>query len=227
MPAVTPDILLEAYRHGIFPMAESREDTGELGWYDPPIRGILPINNFHIPKRLQRILHSGRFSVTANRDFKSVILGCAASRESTWINDEIILLYSELHQRGQAHSVECWQNDQLVGGLYGVSIGAAFCGESMFSLVPDASKVALAHLAARLWARGYELLDTQFINPHLVQFGGHEILRADYHARLQQALKKECQFVVDGDDGTAGNAALLSAFLSAVSGSLQSTTATS
>jgi leucyl/phenylalanyl-tRNA---protein transferase len=188
---LTPDILLEAYAAGIFPMAESADDP-ELFWVDPTRRGILPLDRFHVPRRLGRVVRRGVFEIRVDSAFEAVIRGCAAASEtrpSTWINDEIVRLYGALARRGAAHSVECWQEGELVGGLYGVSLGAAFFGESMFSRVTDASKVALVHLAARLRRGGYRLLDTQFLTPHLAQFGAVEISRARYHRLLAEALR--------------------------------------
>jgi leucyl/phenylalanyl-tRNA---protein transferase len=188
---LTPDILLEAYAAGIFPMAESADDP-ELFWVDPTRRGILPLDRFHVPRRLGRVVRRGRFEIRVDSAFEAVVRGCAAhseTRPSTWINDEIIRLYGTLARRGAAHSVECWREGELVGGLYGVALGAAFFGESMFSRVTDASKVALVHLAARLRQGGYRLLDTQFLTPHLAQFGAIEISRARYHRLLAEALR--------------------------------------
>jgi leucyl/phenylalanyl-tRNA--protein transferase len=208
---LTPDILIEAYAAGIFPMAESADDP-ELFWVDPNRRGILPLEAFHVPRRLQRVLRRGRFAVRVDTAFDAVMRGCAEASEtrpSTWINDEIVRLYSALFERGAAHSVECWHDGELVGGLYGVSLGAAFFGESMFSRVTDASKVALAHLVARLRRGGYRLLDTQFLTPHLAQFGGVEISRARYHRLLAEALRYRAIFPRDlpgdlGEDGGGG-----------------------
>ena len=174
---LTPEILLAAYAAGIFPMAESADDP-ELFWVDPRRRGILPLDAFHVPKRLRRVVRQGGFEIRCDSAFEEVIRGCAEATEkrpNTWINDEIVRLYAGLFARGSAHSVEAWRDGMLVGGLYGVAIGAAFFGESMFSRAADASKVALVHLAARLRLGGYRLLDTQFLTPHLAQFGGVEI----------------------------------------------------
>jgi len=200
---LTPDILIEAYAAGIFPMAESADDK-ELFWVDPNRRGILPLEAFHAPRRLKRVLRGGRFAVRADTAFATVIRGCAEASETrpgTWINDEIVRLYTALFERGAAHSVECWQEGDLVGGLYGVSLGAAFFGESMFSRVNDASKVALAHLVARLRRGGYRLLDTQFVTPHLAQFGAIEISRARYHRLLAEALRYRAEFPCDLPEG--------------------------
>jgi len=204
---LTPEILLHAYAAGIFPMAESADDR-ELFWVDPTRRGVIPLDGFHIPRRLRRVLRQGRLTVTCDTAFRAVMQGCAESsdkRPNTWINDEILRLYAALFARGNAHSVECWQDGELAGGLYGVSLGAAFFGESMFSRVTDASKVALAGLVARLRAGGYRLLDTQFLTPHLAQFGGVEISRARYHRLLAEALRQRADFPLflggGGDDG--------------------------
>ncbi|MGE3782174.1 MAG: leucyl/phenylalanyl-tRNA--protein transferase, partial [Alphaproteobacteria bacterium] len=169
MIQLTPEILLQAYAAGIFPMAESADDP-ELFWVDPKRRGVLPLDELHVPRRLRRVLRRGIFSVRVDTAFEAVIRACAESSETrptTWINDEIVWLYTALFAGGAAHSVECWHDGELVGGLYGVSLGAAFFGESMFSRVSEASKVALVHLVARLRLGGYRLLDTQFVTPHL------------------------------------------------------------
>lgn len=209
MIRLTPDILIEAYAAGIFPMAESADDP-ELFWVDPTRRGILPLESFHVPRRLKRVLRRGVFAVRADTDFEAVIRGCAAASEtrpSTWINEEIVRLYAALFARGAAHSVECWTEGELVGGLYGVALGAAFFGESMFSRVTDASKVALVHLVARLRLGGYRLLDTQFLTPHLAQFGGVEISRGRYRRLLADALRYRAFFPLElPGEGAAGDA---------------------
>jgi leucyl/phenylalanyl-tRNA---protein transferase len=212
-PPLTPEILLAAYAAGIFPMAESAEDP-ELFWVDPRRRGILPLDAFHVPRRLRRVVRSGRFEIRVDTAFRAVMEACAEASEkrpNTWINDEIIRLYGELFRRQAAHSVETWQEGALVGGLYGVSLGAAFFGESMFSRADDASKVALVHLVARLKRGGYRLLDTQFLTPHLAQFGGIEISRARYRRLLGEALGSTAVFPPDGfgeGAAAAGEAAL-------------------
>ena len=188
---LTPELMLRAYGAGMFPMAESRDDP-TLHWFDPEERGILPLDAFHCPRRLLRTVRAGPYQVTTDRDFPLVIQGCAAAapvREGTWINGDIESLFTELHRRGHAHSVECRLDGALVGGLYGVSLGGAFFGESMFSVARDASKVALVHLVARLRLGGYRLLDTQFVTSHLSQFGAREIPRPEYHARLEAATR--------------------------------------
>jgi leucyl/phenylalanyl-tRNA--protein transferase len=205
---LTPEILLHAYAAGIFPMAEAADDA-ELFWVDPTRRGVIPLDGFHVPRRLARVLRQGRFAVRCDTAFTEVILGCAEAsdtRPSTWINHEILRLYAALFARGNAHSVECWLDDELVGGLYGVSLGAAFFGESMFSRVTDASKAALVGLVARLRAGGFRLLDTQFMTPHLAQFGGIEISRARYHRLLAEALRQRADFprVLPGEGGAGG-----------------------
>jgi len=187
---ITPDLMLRAYRHGLFPMAETRRGD-RLYWLDPERRGVLPLERFHLPRRLLRTILSGEFEVTADRDFAATIAGCAASapgREDTWINPQIEALFVELHRMGVAHSVECRRDGRLVGGLYGVALGGAFFGESMFSIVRDASKVALVHLVARLRVSGFRLLDTQFVTAHLAQFGAVEIPRDEYKIRLAAGL---------------------------------------
>jgi len=192
-PRLTPEILLRAYAEGLFPMAERRGDP-TLYWVSPEKRGIIPLNFFHVPHRLARTVRSGRFTVTADHAFSEVMLACAApapGREETWINSEILRLYTALHAGGHAHSIECWQEGKLVGGLYGVRLGAAFFGESMFSLARDASKVALVHLVDGLRRGGFVLLDTQFITPHLARFGAIEIPREQYLLKLGDALNRE------------------------------------
>ena len=190
MTELTPEIVLSAYATGVFPMAESAE-TPSLFWVDPERRGVLPLETFHIPKRLARTVRQDRFTVRINKAFEATIRGCANSTEmrpSTWINQKIVDLFTDLHRRGAAHSVECWIGNDLVGGLYGVSMGGAFFGESMFSAEKDASKVALVHLVARLKAGGFKLLDTQFVTAHLARFGAVEVTRTAYHRLLGQAL---------------------------------------
>jgi leucyl/phenylalanyl-tRNA---protein transferase len=204
---LTPEILLAAYAAGVFPMAESADDP-ELFWVDPHHRGILPLDAFHVPRRLRRVLRQDRFAVSCDTAFEAVIHGCAEASETrpnTWINEEIVRLYSELCERGAAHSVECWRDGMLAGGLYGVSIGAAFFGESMFSRETDASKVALVHLVARLRAGGYRLLDTQFLTPHLARFGGIEISRARYHRLLASALAYRASFPLELPEAAGGD----------------------
>lgn len=185
-----PEHLLDAYARGVFPMADSREDP-RLFLVDPDRRGILPLDAFHVPRRLARTVRRQPYRITINQAFEAVLDECAAprgERDETWINAPIRALYGALHRRGHAHSVECWQDEMLVGGLYGVSLGAAFFGESMFSRARDASKIALVHLVAILRAAGYRLLDTQFLTDHLAQFGAMEISRARYRLLLGQAL---------------------------------------
>jgi leucyl/phenylalanyl-tRNA---protein transferase len=204
---LTPEILLAAYAAGVFPMAESADDP-KLFWVDPHHRGILPLDAFHVPRRLRRVLRQDRFAVSCDTAFEAVIHGCAEASETrpnTWINEEIVRLYSELCERGAAHSVECWRDGILAGGLYGVSIGAAFFGESMFSRETDASKVALVHLVARLRAGGYRLLDTQFLTPHLARFGGIEISRARYHRLLASALAYRASFPLELPEAAGGD----------------------
>ena len=205
MGALTPALLLRAYAAGIFPMAESADDP-ELFWIDPEERGVLPLDSFHLSHRLRRTLRADAFTIDADRDFAAVIRGCAAAtadRPKTWINDEIIEVYSALHQQGFAHSIEARQGDALVGGLYGVSIGGAFFGESMFSRASGASQIALAHLVARLKLGGYQLLDTQFVTPHLERFGTIEMPRALYHRRLEAALAVSAYFPTEPLTGGA------------------------
>ena len=203
---LTPEILLRAYASGVFPMAEDRDDP-TLYWIDPDTRGVLPLDTFYVSRRLARKIRQNTFRVTADQAFLDVIQSCAAparGRETTWINDEIIALYSGLAKVGHAHSVEAWNHEgNLVGGLYGVSLGGAFFGESMFSTETDASKVALAHLVARLRAGRFTLLDTQFVTDHLAKFGAVEIPREAYHAQLAAAMPQEADFysLPEGYDG--------------------------
>ena len=199
MTNLTPETLLRAYAVGLFPMAEHRDDQ-TLYWVDPEKRGILPFNDFHIPRRLRRTVRQGKFEVRCNSVFAEVIRACAAPSEGrceSWINDEIVALYTTLNERGHAHSVEAWLDQRLVGGLYGVSLGAAFFGESMFSTVRDASKVALVHLVARLTKGKYSLLDTQFITNHLSQFGAVEMPRSGFRQLLASALDYSSTFPVE------------------------------
>jgi leucyl/phenylalanyl-tRNA--protein transferase len=193
---ITPEVLLRAYACGIFPMAESADDP-TLFWVEPEMRGVIPLEGFRISSRLARTVRSDALTVTVDTAFKAVIAGCAApqsGRHDTWINKRIRDLYVGLHGIGHAHSVEVWKNDDLVGGLYGVSLGKAFFGESMFHRVRDASKVALVHLVARLIVGGFELLDTQYVTEHLRSFGAVEIPRRRYTALLDKATKGEADF---------------------------------
>jgi leucyl/phenylalanyl-tRNA--protein transferase len=193
---ITPDVLLKAYACGIFPMADSADDP-DIYWVEPALRGVLPLDAFHVPKRLKRTVRSDRFTVHIDRDFDGVIDGCARAapgRRSTWINSEIRRLFGELFRLGHVHTVESWRDDRLVGGLYGLHLGSAFFGESMFSLETDASKVALVHLVARLKRGGFRLLDTQFVTEHLTRFGVVEIPRSEYHLLLEDALRESAQF---------------------------------
>jgi leucyl/phenylalanyl-tRNA--protein transferase len=188
---ITPEVLLRAYACGIFPMAESADDP-TLFWVEPEMRGVIPLDGFRISSRLARTVRSDVFTVTVDTAFKAVIAGCAApatGREDTWINKRIRELYSGLHTLGHCHSVEVWQDGDLAGGLYGVNLGRAFFGESMFHRVRDASKVALVHLVARLVAGGFELLDTQYVTEHLKSFGAIEIPRRRYTSLLDKAIK--------------------------------------
>ena len=196
MVAVTPEMLLRAYGLGIFPMAESRDDP-RLFWVDPDMRGVIPLDAFHLPRRLARRVRSGVFEPRIDSDFSAVIQACAEPRPGhpeTWINDQIVALYAALFARGHVHTVECWRDGGLVGGLYGVSLRGAFFGESMFSREPDASKVALVHLVDHLRARGFRLLDVQFLTPHLETFGAIEVTRADYQEMLRDALDVDARF---------------------------------
>jgi len=205
--ALTPELLLGAYAAGVFPMAEGRHAEG-IGWYDPDRRGILPLDALRVPARLRRTVRARIYDVTFNRDFAAVIRGCADARAETWINDDIIALYTETHRRGFAHSAEVRdrKTGALVGGLYGIALGGAFFGESMFSRARDASKVGFVHLAARLRARGFTLWDAQFVNEHLLQFGCIEIARAEYQQRLRAALlMADVRFMRRGAYSAAGD----------------------
>jgi leucyl/phenylalanyl-tRNA---protein transferase len=205
---ITPTILLKAYASGIFPMAESADDPS-IFWVDPEMRGVLPLETFHLPRSLAKVIRRETFVVRFDTAFPAVLDGCAepaSGREETWINADIRDLYLALHRMGFAHSVESWRDGQLVGGLYGVSLGGAFFGESMFSRVPDASKVALAFLIERLRSGGYRLLDTQFVTAHLQRFGAIEIPRAAYREQLAAALAAEAAFQpADGVVGTSAS----------------------
>ena len=208
---ITPEVLLRAYACGIFPMAESADDPS-LFWVEPEIRGVIPLDGFRIASRLARTVRTEVFTVTVDRAFKAVIDGCAApqaGRNDTWINKRIRDLYIALHGLGHAHSVEAWNGDELVGGLYGVNLGRAFFGESMFHRDRDASKVALVHLVARLIVGGFELLDTQYVTEHLRSFGAVEIPRRRYTALLDKALKGEADFYKLPADRPIGGARAL------------------
>ncbi len=188
---ITPQVLLKAYACGIFPMAESAGDP-TLYWIEPERRGILSLDHVHVPKRLARVIRQEKFEVRVDSNYEGVIEGCASSRagrRTTWINKRIRELYAELFEMGFCHTIETWRDGKLVGGLYGVALGRAFFGESMFSYETDASKVALIYLVARLRYGGFHLLDTQFVTDHLRQFGAQEISRAAFHRRLEQALQ--------------------------------------
>jgi len=192
MTNITEELIINAYAQGVFPMADNAL-SDDIYWVDPQMRGIIPLETFHLPRKLAKKIRQGVFDIRIDTSFIQVIEGCAASlnqkgRKETWINGEIISLYAKLFDKGFVHTVECWQKGEMVGGLYGVSLGGAFCGESMFHKVTDASKVALAYLVARLKAGNYCLLDTQFITPHLAQFGTIEIPRHEYKSRLHKAL---------------------------------------
>lgn len=193
---LTPELILRAYRAGIFPMAEDAASP-DLFWVSPQHRGVIPLDRFHVSRSLRKRLKAHPFSVRVDTDFAATIEGCATAgteRDTTWINDTIRHLYGQLFERGVCHTVEVWDGDALVGGLYGLSIGAAFFGESMFHRRTDASKIALVHLVERLRAGGYRLLDTQFVTDHLKAFGGIEIPREEYEARLADALAQEADF---------------------------------
>lgn len=194
---LTPALLLRAYAAGVFPMAESA-DSDELLWIDPELRGVIPLDRFHVPRSLAKRMRGGEDRVTVDEDFEGVIEGCA-DRDTTWINAEIRRLYVALRRMGYAHSVEVWRDGRLAGGLYGVKLGAAFFGESMFSAEQDASKIALVHLVARLRRGGFRLLDAQFVTDHLARFGATAILRRRYHALLEDAARATADFDAAGD----------------------------
>lgn len=192
----TVEDLIDCYARGVFPMADAREDE-RIFLVDPERRGIIPLGGFHVPTRLARTVRTDRFQVRVDTAFEAVVEACATAqpgRTETWINHPIQVLYTELYRRGQAHSVECWRDGELVGGLYGVNLAGAFFGESMFSLERDASKVALVHLVGRLIVGRFRLLDAQFMTEHLAQFGAQEIPRVQYRAKLHQALGQEADF---------------------------------
>ncbi len=211
MSTITPQVLLKAYTAGIFPMAESANDSA-LYWVEPEVRGIIPLDQFHVSRSLARRIRSRQFAVTVDTDFDGVLRACAGEagsagedaiveRPSTWINSRISTLYNQLYAMGCSHSVECRDREgELVGGLYGVRIGGAFFGESMFTAKRDASKVAMVHLVARLKAGGFRLLDTQFATDHLKTFGCVEVARDDYRALLDDALSAQADFSAFGDD---------------------------
>src|SRR5262249_950609 len=208
---ITPDVLLKAYACGIFPMAESADDPA-LYWIEPDMRGIIPLDGFHVPLRLARTVGSTPWTVHVDRDFDGVIDGCAEpkpDRARTWINMRIRRIYRALFERGHCHTVEVYDGEQLVGGLYGVSLGRAFFGESMFHRARDASKIALVHLVARLKAGGYHLLDTQFVTEHLRSFGATEVSRPIYHKLLDAALVGDADFAALPVDRPISGATIL------------------
>ena len=210
---ITPEVLLKAYACGIFPMAESAEDPA-LYWIEPERRGLIPLDAFHVPARLARTVRADRFTVVADRNFDAVIDACAEprpGRSRTWINTRISALYRKLHRRGHCHSIEAYDGDELVGGLYGVNLGRAFFGESMFHRARDASKVALVHLVARLKAGGFQLLDTQFVTDHLKIFGATEVSRRQYHKLLEAALTGDGDFSALGTKDPVSGARALEA----------------
>ncbi|MBI5137676.1 MAG: leucyl/phenylalanyl-tRNA--protein transferase [Nitrospirae bacterium] len=184
------DLVIRAYMQGIFPMAD---ENGEIRWYAPDPRAIIDLDRFHVSRRLARTVRQGRFEVRIDADFHGTVIDCSG-RDETWISGDILRVYTDLHRMGLAHSVECWRDGARVGGLYGVALGGAFMGESMFSARTDASKVALVALVERLKARGFTLLDTQFMTPHLARQGAHTIPLAEYRRRLDQALSRHCRF---------------------------------
>lgn len=190
---IPPDLLVRAYATGWFPMAQDATPDAAIEWFSPDPRGVLPLDGFRASTRLQRLVRKRHFEVVTDRSFEAVMRACA-ERDETWINDEIVASYVALHERGLAHSVEAWQDGALVGGLYGVSLRGAFFGESMFHTVTDASKVALVALVERLVARGFSLLDVQWVTPHLAQFGATSISRRRYLRLLDRAMQSDCVF---------------------------------
>lgn len=209
---ITPQVLLKAYACGIFPMAESADDPG-MFWVEPERRGILPLEDFHIPRSLRKTLKKGNFYLCMDTDFDSVIRACAEetdNRRSTWINDRILTLYCDLHEMGHAHSFETWQDGELVGGLYGVRLGRAFFGESMFTRTTDASKAALVYLVHEMRRSGFTLLDTQFTTEHLERFGVKEVPRDEYHELLEEALTEIAVFTPQ--EGGATSDSILQSF---------------
>jgi leucyl/phenylalanyl-tRNA--protein transferase len=205
MTSITPQILLRAYAAGVFPMAESADDSA-LYWIEPEERGVIPLDGLKVSRSLRKAVRRRDFQIKIDADFASVIGACAektSERPSTWINSRIVALYSQLHRMGFCHTVECWQDGALVGGLYGVQIGAAFFGESMFSRVTDASKVALVHLVARLNAGGFRLLDAQFVNAHLERLGAMPVAKKDFHPMLEAAIVETADFHAFTSDSDA------------------------
>ena len=202
MSIITPQVLLKAYSVGVFPMAESADDPS-LYWIEPDERGVLPLNEFHISRSLKKSVRHAGFEIRVDSAFEQVITRCAektGERKETWINARILRLYSQLHKMGCCHSVETWRNGELVGGLYGVRLGAAFFGESMFARATDASKVALVHLVARLNFGGFKLLDAQFVNDHLKQFGCYKVPKKEYRPILDAATEADADFFAFEDD---------------------------
>ncbi len=205
MTAITPQVLLKAYTAGIFPMAESAQDPA-LYWIEPDERGVIPLKGFHVSRSLRKAVRQRPFEIRIDTAFEAVISACAektANRDVTWINARILKLYTQLHKMGCCHSIESWQDGKLVGGLYGVRIGAAFFGESMFSRASNASKIALVHLVARLNFGGFKLLDAQFLNSHIAQFGTYTVKKVDYRPVLDEALDGMADFAAFSGDGDA------------------------
>jgi leucyl/phenylalanyl-tRNA--protein transferase len=199
---LTPEIILQAYSAGIFPMAKSRHDN-ELFWVDPEQRGVIPLDGLHVSRSLKKQVRHNKFNIRYNTDFKGIIMRCAEQtkgRHETWINDKIIALYTQLFKEGYVQTVECWQDEELVGGLYGISLKGAFFGESMFSYEANASKIALIHLIARLNEDGFALLDTQFTTDHLISLGAIEISRSNYLDQLDKALLINTKFNIHGSE---------------------------
>jgi leucyl/phenylalanyl-tRNA--protein transferase len=201
---LTPELLMEAYRQGLFPMAYN-SGSPFIHWVCPEERGQLSIQDLHLSRKLKKTIHKNPFDIRVDTDFAGVVAACAdptPARPETWINASIFKVFCELHARGAAHSVECWRDGKLVGGVYGLALGGAFFGESMFSRETDASKIALFHLMARLWKGRFTLFDTQFVNDHLKQFGAYELKHDDYKKRLDAAMSVDADFDLDGQDQT-------------------------
>jgi leucyl/phenylalanyl-tRNA--protein transferase len=196
---LTPELLLSAYAQGIFPMASARDST-DLHWFEPRLRGVIPLQKFHISRSLARVIRRETFTIRTNTAFRAVVEGCA-DRPETWINDALFDLYDGLHAMGAAHALEVWREERLVGGIFGVTLGGAFFGESMFSRQKNASKVALAYTVDRLIRAGFALFDTQYLTPHLKTMGGVEISRFDYRRQLREALRLEPDFTAPGLPG--------------------------
>lgn len=193
-PPIPLNDVLNAYANGYFPMGDGHDDS--MHWYNPPMRAIMPIRDLHIPRKLGKLIRKHPFEIKIDSAFAAVMEGCMENRPNQWITTDIRKLFNALHQAGYAHSVECWQENRLVGGIYGMALGQAFCAESMFSRVPAASKIALVHLCARLYRGGFTLLDCQILNEHTQQFGAHDVPKKDYIQRLHEAIRGPADFLL-------------------------------